>query len=82
MRSIVFWAFGSFERAGWDVLPYPAVALGISLVVLAFLQKDLNLLLLGKERAAALGLPVARRRWLLVLLAAGLTGAWWRCAGR
>ena len=82
LRSIVFWAFGSFERAGWDVLPYPAAALGISLVVLVFLQKDLNLLLLGEERAAALGLPVARRRWLLVLLAAGLTGAWWRCAGR
>ncbi|MBH8560582.1 FecCD family ABC transporter permease [Hymenobacter negativus] len=74
LRSVVFWAFGSFERAGWDVLPYPAVALFISLFVLAFLQKDLNLLLLGEERAAALGLPVARRRWLLVLLAAGLTG--------
>ena len=82
LRSIVFWTFGSFERAGWDVLPYPTAVLGISLVVLAFLQKVLNLLLLGEERAAALGLPVARRRWLLVLLAAGLTGAWWRCAGR
>ena len=74
LRSIVFWAFGSFERAGWGVLPYPAAVLGLSLFVLAFLQKDLNLLLLGEERAAALGLPVAQRRWLLVLLAAGLTG--------
>jgi iron complex transport system permease protein len=74
LRSVVFWAFGSFERAGWNVLPYPAAALGISLIVLAFLQKDLNLLLLGEERAAALGLPIARRRWLLVLLAAGFTG--------
>ncbi|MDO7877205.1 iron ABC transporter permease [Hymenobacter sp. ASUV-10] len=74
LRTVVFWAFGSFERAGWDVLPYPAIALLLSLVLLAFLQKDLNLLLLGEERAAALGLPVARRRWLLVLLAAGLTG--------
>ncbi|WP_239691520.1 FecCD family ABC transporter permease [Hymenobacter lapidarius] len=74
LRSVVFWAFGSFERAGWEVLPYPAAALGISLFVLAFMQKDLNLLLLGEERAAALGLPVAQRRWLLVLLAAALTG--------
>ena len=32
------------------------------------------MLLLGEERAAALGLPVARLRWLLVGLAAGLTG--------
>ena len=74
LRSVVFWAFGSFERAGWGVLPYPAAVLGGSLVLLAFLQKDLNLLLLGEERAAALGLPVARRRWLLVGLAAALTG--------
>jgi iron complex transport system permease protein len=74
LRSVVFWAFGSFERAGWNVLPYPAGVLAVSLFALAFLQKDLNLLLLGEERAAALGLPVARLRWLLVLLAAGLTG--------
>ncbi|GAA4347379.1 hypothetical protein GCM10023185_02440 [Hymenobacter saemangeumensis] len=74
LRTVVFWAFGSFERAGWRVLPYPALALAASLLLLSFLQKDLNLLLLGEERAAALGLPVARRRWLLVLLAAGLTG--------
>ena len=74
LRSVVFWAFGSFERAGWSVLPWPAAVLGSSLVVLAFLQKDLNLLLLGEERVAALGLPVAARRWLLVGLAAALTG--------
>ena len=74
LRGVVFWAFGSFERAGWAVLPYPAGALAVSLFALAFLQKDLNLLLLGEERAAALGLPVARRRWLLVGLAAALTG--------
>ena len=74
LRSVVFWAFGSFERAGWNVLPWPATVLAGSLVVLAFLQKDLNLLLLGEERAAALGLPVAARRWLLVGLAAALTG--------
>jgi len=74
LRTVVFWAFGSFERAGWALLPYPALALALSLLVLAFMQKDLNLLLLGEERAAALGLPVAQRRWLLVLLAAALTG--------
>ena len=56
------------------MLPWPATVLGSSLIVLTFLQKDLNLLLLGEERAAALGLPVAARRWLLVGLAAALTG--------
>ena len=74
LRTVVFWAFGSFERAGWDVLGYPAGVLLLSLLLINFLQKDLNLLLLGEERAQALGLPVARLRWLLLALASALTG--------
>ena len=74
LRTVVFWAMGSFERAGWDVLAYPAGALLLALALLVFLQKDLNILLLGEERAQALGLPVARTRWLLVVTASGLTG--------
>ncbi|RSK47788.1 FecCD family ABC transporter permease [Hymenobacter rigui] len=74
LRTITFWALGGFERASWAVLPYPAVALLVGLVGLWLLQKDLNLLLLGEERASALGLSVARTRWLLLLVASGLTG--------
>jgi len=74
LQTVVFWAFGSFERAGWPVLGYPAAVLATSLTLLIFLQKDLNLLLLGEERAQALGLPVARLRWLLLALVAALTG--------
>lgn len=74
LQTVVFWAFGSFERAGWSVLGYPAAVLVVSLTLLVFLQKDLNLLLLGEERAQALGLPVARLRWLLLAVVAALTG--------
>jgi iron complex transport system permease protein len=74
LQAVVFWAFGSFERASWAVLSYPAAVLAGSLGLLIFLQKDLNLLLLGEERAQALGLPVARLRWLLLALVAALTG--------
>ncbi|AMR27162.1 iron ABC transporter permease [Hymenobacter psoromatis] len=74
LQTVVFWAFGSFERASWVVLSYPAAVLVASLGLLVFLQKDLNLLLLGEERAQALGLPVARLRWLLLGLVAALTG--------
>jgi len=74
LQAVVFWAFGSFERASWAVLGYPAAVLAGSLGLLIFLQKDLNLLLLGEERAQALGLPVARLRWLLLALVAALTG--------
>ena len=74
LRTITFWALGGFERASWATLPYPAVAVVAGLVTLALLRNNLNLLLLGEERATALGLPVARTRWLLLLIASGLTG--------
>ncbi|GAB2767290.1 iron complex transport system permease protein [Hymenobacter luteus] len=74
LRTITFWALGGFDKASWAILPYPAVALGVGLLLLGFLHNSLNLLLLGEERATALGLPVARTRWLLLLIASGLTG--------
>jgi len=73
LRTVVFWAFGSFERAGWAGLNWPAAVLAGALGLLAVLQKDLNLLLLGEERAQALGLAVARLRWILLLVAVALT---------
>ena len=74
LRTITFWSLGGFERASWATLPYPAVAIGLGLGALALLRNNLNLLLLGEERATALGLPVVRTRWLLLLIASGLTG--------
>lgn len=74
LRSVTFWAAGSFERAGWSVLPYPAVALAASLGLFVFVQKDLNILLLGEERAQGLGVHVVRTRWLLLLTSSLLTG--------
>ncbi|MBT2556753.1 iron ABC transporter permease [Hymenobacter sp. ISL-91] len=75
LRTITFWSLGGFERASWATLPYPAAAVGLGLGGLALLRPRLNLLLLGEERATALGLPVAQTRWLLLLIASGLTGA-------
>lgn len=74
LRTITFWALGGFERASWAVLPYPAAAVGLGLLAVLLLRNSLNLMLLGEERATALGLPVARTRWLLLLIASGLTG--------
>ncbi|MBC6613296.1 iron ABC transporter permease [Hymenobacter sp. BT507] len=74
LRTVVFWAMGSFERAGWELLPYPAVALAGALLLFTFRRHELNILLLGEERAEALGVPVARTRWLLLLTSSVLTG--------
>jgi iron complex transport system permease protein len=74
LRSILFWSMGDFGRADWNLLPYPAAGLALALVLFFFMQKELNILLLGAERAATLGVPVARTRWLMLATVSVLTG--------
>ena len=74
LRSILFWSMGDFGRANWQLLPYPAIALVVSLGVFFFLQKEINILLLGAERAETLGVPVVRTRWLMLVVVSVLTG--------
>ncbi|WP_237151160.1 FecCD family ABC transporter permease [Pontibacter actiniarum] len=74
LKSVIFWSMGSFERASWNLVPYPTVALAVALVVFAFYQKQLNVLLLGEERAQALGIRVAQTRWVILGTVSVVTG--------
>ncbi|MFT2010430.1 FecCD family ABC transporter permease [Pontibacter sp. 13R65] len=74
LKSVVFWSMGSFERAGWATLLYPSLALLLGLLLFAFLQKQLNILLLGADRAQALGVQVAQTRWLILITVSVITG--------
>jgi len=74
LRSVIFWSMGSFERASWTLVPYPAAALLLALLLFVFYQKQLNILLLGADRAQALGLQVARTRWVILATVSVVTG--------
>ena len=74
LRSILFWSMGDFGRASWPLLPYPALALALALALFHFLHKELNILLLGSHRAATLGVPVARTRWIILGTVSVVTG--------
>ncbi|MFD2514282.1 FecCD family ABC transporter permease [Pontibacter locisalis] len=74
LKSVIFWSMGSFERATWSLVPYPAVVLLLALVFFFFYQKQLNILLLGEERAQALGVRVARTRWVILATVSVVTG--------
>ncbi|QMU30370.1 FecCD family ABC transporter permease [Adhaeribacter radiodurans] len=74
IKSILFWSMGDFGRANWDFLAYPAIALILALLLFRFQVKELNTLLLGSERAHALGVHVVRTRWLILITVAVLCG--------
>lgn len=74
VQSFVLWGLGSFNNLSWDkhVIFIPMVALG--LLGSLFLIKPLNVLLLGENYAANLGLNIKRSR-LSILLVTGLLTA-------
>ena len=69
VEAIVFWTFGSFAAAGWDKIACvtPMILGGSGLLL--FFSRDLDLLTLGEETAATLGLNVRRARLFLLVTA-------------
>jgi len=75
IRSIYFWLLGGLSARGWTAVEVvgPLILLGTAGAVL--LIRDLNLVSLGEERAAQLGVDVDRFKWQAVALGALLAGA-------
>lgn len=75
LQQIVFWLFGSLQRATWGKL---GIVLGIIAVAAPMLMRDawsLTALRLGEERAAALGVGVRGLRLRAFVFVALATGA-------
>ncbi|RAK69810.1 FecCD family ABC transporter permease [Hymenobacter edaphi] len=69
LRSITFWGLGSLGGASWPTVLGALPLLAGPLLLLPRLGKPLNLLALGEDQAAHLGLPVTRLKRQLIVLA-------------
>lgn len=74
LRNIIFWSMGSFDGARWSLLPLPAIVLALFVFLFTFLNKQINILLLGESRAYHLGVNVYKLRWYILASTALLTG--------
>jgi iron complex transport system permease protein len=74
-RRVLFWLMGSLSARQWDhvqmLLPYVVVGLGVAMLY----ARDLNVLLLGDEQAAHLGIHVERVKLILLAAASCLAAA-------
>lgn len=75
IRSIYFWLLGGLQARGWQALTVatPLVAVGVAVAVATV--RDLNLVALGEERAAQLGVEVERFKRLTLSTGALLAAA-------
>jgi iron complex transport system permease protein len=75
LRQALSWLLGGAISSGWDpvraMLPYLVLGLGILVVS----GHSLNVLQFGDEQAQQLGLPVERRKLILILSASLVTAA-------
>jgi iron complex transport system permease protein len=74
-RGILYWLLGSLAGATWSDLAIAVPLLAVGLGVMLAQARALNAMAIGDDAAAAVGVDVARTRWLLLVTSALLTGA-------
>ena len=75
LHNVVWWLLGNLQVFDWRLLRVVTGVVGVGTVVTVVLSRDLNLLALGEEPAAHLGLPVERAKLVFFLVASLMTGA-------
>ncbi len=73
--NIFFWLMGGLGTTNWDMVTAIAPFIVVGVITTLFFTRDLNLMLLGEERAAQLGLPVERFKLIMLVTASLIVGA-------
>jgi len=80
-HSATIWLFGGFGRSSWDLVGHFTVVAVPPLALLWWLARALDLLALGDDTAATLGVDVERTRRLVIVATSLLTAASVAAAG-
>lgn len=81
VRTVLFWLAGGLEGRSWAHVRLAAAFILTGAAALLALARPLDLLALGEDEAAALGLPVHLTRMTILTLAALVAGAATSVAG-
>ncbi|WP_077369967.1 FecCD family ABC transporter permease [Anaerosalibacter sp. Marseille-P3206] len=73
MEKIIFWTLGSLAGKGWEPLIRISLPTIITIIVLNFFARDLNVILTGEESARSLGVNVERIKIYILLLSSFMT---------
>ncbi|MGI6047161.1 MAG: FecCD family ABC transporter permease [Petrimonas sp.] len=74
LKVFITWTFGSLGAVTWDKMPLLLILVLSGVIVVFFLQKALNSLLLGEKYATSIGLNVKRLRVTIIIITAIITG--------
>ena len=75
MQTLVFWQMGSFSTRRWDTF-YILFWIALVFILVAYTRsKTMDILSFGEETAQTMGVNVSLEKWLLLGIAALLTGS-------
>jgi iron complex transport system permease protein len=81
VKTVLFWLAGGLEGRSWTHVQLAAVFILAGVALLALLSRPLDVVSLGQDEAASLGLPVHATRLTLFALSALVAGAATAVAG-
>lgn len=75
LHRLIFWIMGGFWNRSWKDLIVALPFVGFGIPAIFFFARDLNILQLGEESAAHLGVEVERVKKILLILASLITAS-------
>lgn len=75
LKLFVVWTFGSLSAVTWNYMWVMIPIVIIGLLIVFYIQKPLNALLLGENYAQGLGVNIMKTRFLIIVAIALLAGA-------
>lgn len=75
LREFLFWMVGGLDYRRWEHVYLAAGPVLGGIVILCFMARHLNILVLGEQEARAVGVPVLALRLLLLFVSAVTTAA-------
>lgn len=73
MNKIIYWTLGSLSGKGWSPIIRIGPVVLISMVLIGFFARDLNIMVTGDETAQSLGVDVEKTKIYLLILCSLIT---------
>lgn len=75
LQRYVFWSLGSLGSINWDDLLIIGLLFVIAMLLLIWIIKPLNAMLLGESYALSLGINIKKTRWIIIIITSILAGS-------
>ena len=74
VKTASYWMMGSLSGSSWEKLKYVTIAFLVCFALIMFLTRQLDVLMLGDDVAATVGVNTDKLKLMIILLATLLTG--------